>query len=417
MSEAVNLITTPTKPVYFGRNEVANTLLKASRGATKVRVMTGNRMVAAIKSIAKRKDPITLQLQYPTLAKILVDNQIDTPEDPNEDDDVDGVGEAEAKAGLVSEKIINLASKEIDQLYAPNKRLTFMSRAEKIIADNKFQFVVNYEVALLIQNYRDTLQYELYSVDLMKRSMHSDPMWQMIMKAKEDDPTNFVGVGDMAIAAFSGHVNFLKAYYVSHIIKYAGLDVVIGENGVGRGRGRILEHLIDREYVDVDGNVKSKKSITFNPTLKTILVGITATNMIMLGAPNKKGKPASRHYTIYTNYKNRITQRENLVKMAWERREAAIKNNDRSAQHKAEADITALVMQVRAPLTPAHINNMSKRYMIRRLIVDIYNLFVPEFSNLEWKPPYEEGKLGIIHHGSEECAALAVKAMMDDNGL
>ncbi len=120
------------------------------------------------------------------------------------------------------------------------------------------------------------------------------------------------------------------------------------------GRSRKAVHLIDVEYIDKEGEIKTKKSITFNPFLKTKLVGVLGTSFLRSGADTQYRK-------IYDQYKARITQRE-AEKPEEERR------------------------------TKGHIHNMAIRYTVK---IFLQNLYIA-WRTLEGLPvtvPYTQGKV------------------------
>lgn len=67
--------------------------------------------------------------------------------------------------------------------------------------------------------------------------------------------------------------------YASSFWKYAGLAVMPD----GKGQSRRPEHLIDLKYYSAAGKLTERKSITFNPWLKTKLIGVLAPSFIKAG--------------------------------------------------------------------------------------------------------------------------------------
>ena len=122
--------------------------------------------------------------------------------------------------------------------------------------------------------------------------------------------------------------------------------------GDGRRRGRFKEHLVDREYTDKDGKQQLKKGITFNPFLKTKLVGV-------LGGCLMKTK--GEYKGVYDGYKHRL---ENHPKHA-----------EKSKGHR---------------------HNMAVRYMIKIFVQDLW-LKWREVAGLPITAPYSEAKLGLKH--------------------
>ena len=157
-----------------------------------------------------------------------------------------------------------------------------------------------------------------------------------------------VGIGSAMAGVIISEIDISRAKYVSSIWKYAGLDVAPD----GKGRTNHAEHLIDVEYTNKKGELATKKSITYNPFLKTKLVGVLATSFLRCASPYR---------TVYDNYKHRLESHP-----AWIEK------------------------------TPGHRNRASLRYMVKMFLADLYR----EWRTLEGLPvntSYDEGKLGHEH--------------------
>ena len=155
------------------------------------------------------------------------------------------------------------------------------------------------------------------------------------------------GVGPTLAAVIISGFDIHKAEYPSSLHKYAGLDVV-----GGKGRSRVKEHLVDSTYIDADGNEQTKKGISFNPFLKTKLIGVLGSSFVKTKGPYRD---------IYDNYKHRITH-----------------------------------MPAHSEKSKAHLNNMAIRYTVKRFLTDLY----VAWRTLEGLPvadQYSKGKLGINH--------------------
>lgn len=170
------------------------------------------------------------------------------------------------------------------------------------------------------------------------------------------------GCGPMMAAVIISSLDPYKAKYPSSFHKYIGIDVVKVvevidgkevEHGVGRSRKK--ESLEEQEYLDKDGNVKTKMGLTFNPWVKTKLVGVLASSFI------KQPADKCKYRKIYDDYKNRL---EN---------------------HKIHKEKTKL-----------HRHNMANRYMIKHFLIDLHMKW-RELEGLEVSKPYEEAKLGYKH--------------------
>ncbi len=160
------------------------------------------------------------------------------------------------------------------------------------------------------------------------------------------EPTR--GCGPAMSGVIISEIDIHKAKYASSLWKLAGFDVAPD----GKGRSRKKEHLVEKEYTDREGEIKTKVGITFNPFLKTKLY-VLATCFLKAGdSPYRKA---------YDEYKHRL---EN---------------------HPAHAE-----------KTKGHRHNMAMRYMIKRFLVDLYKAW-REIEGLEVHPEYSEGKLGYKH--------------------
>ena len=140
-------------------------------------------------------------------------------------------------------------------------------------------------------------------------------------------------------------------------IKYAVKEFPIYTRFVvnGDGRSRKKEHLVDQTYTDKDGKVQTKKGISFNPFLKTKLIGVLGSSFV---------KTNGEYRDIYDNYKNRISN-----------------------------------MPAHAEKSKGHLNNMAIRYTVKRFLVDLHR----HWRTIEGLPvpsEYSEGKLGMKHRAA-----------------
>lgn len=157
------------------------------------------------------------------------------------------------------------------------------------------------------------------------------------------------GVGPALAGVIISEIDITKAKYPSSLWAYAGLDVARD----GKGRSRKKEHLVESEYTDKDGNQAKKMGITFNPFLKTKLIGVLGSSFLRAGE-----NPYSK---IYNDYKNRLENHE--------------KYKDVSKGHR---------------------HNMAIRYMVKRFLVDLHR----NWRALEGLPvteEYHDAKLGHKH--------------------
>jgi len=170
------------------------------------------------------------------------------------------------------------------------------------------------------------------------------------------------GVGPAMAAVIISEFDITRAKYVSNMWSYAGLDVAAD----GRGRSRRKEHLVKRQYIDAKGEPQERDSITFNPFLKTKLVGVLSGSFL------KSGSSYNEHYY---NYKNRIQSRQSP-------------GTNRQPLPEGEQ-----------PWSKIRIHRAALRYMVKMFLIDLY----VKWRTLEGLPvtkTYHEDKLGHVHTGN-----------------
>jgi hypothetical protein len=163
---------------------------------------------------------------------------------------------------------------------------------------------------------------------------------------------NVYGIGPAMAGVILSEINIHAAEYPSSLWKYAGLDVA----GDGQGRSRRKEHLVESTYIDADGVEQTKNGISFNPFLKTKLVGVLGSSFI------KQSAAKCQYRKIYDDYKHRL---------------------ENSPAH--------------ADKSKGHRHSMAVRYAVKRFLADLY----VAWRTLEGLPvanEYSVDKLGIVHH-------------------
>lgn len=175
----------------------------------------------------------------------------------------------------------------------------------------------------------------------LKHLVETFPIWDGFLKGVK-------GCGFTMAAVIISELDPHQARHVSSFWKYAGLDVA----GDGAGRSRRSEHLVKVAYAAKDGAEKTRNSITFNPFLKTKLMGVLATSFLRTNSPYR---------LIYDGYKHRL---------------------DCHPAHKDKAK--------------GHKHNMALRYMTKCFLRDLW-LAWREIEGLPITPDYAESKLGMQH--------------------
>lgn len=194
----------------------------------------------------------------------------------------------------------------------------------------------------LVQQYSKLLEAEDGLMKVVESAVKEHPMWDAFFAECK-------GVGPLMAGVCLAYLDPYKARHASAFWKYAGLDVVRTEEDKMEGRQR--KHTEMRDYIDKDGNVKQKKSLTYNPFLKTKLTGV-------LGASFLRSR-GSYYGKIYYDYKNRLEQREDL--------------------------------------SPVHMHRMATRYAVKMFLRDMWVVW-RELEGLPVSDPYEVAVLGHKPH-------------------
>jgi len=270
------------------------------------------------------------------------------------------VGKWKADRGMVS------GVKEEETMSAKDKTiLDKIDKAYKVMTDGLVKFpnekgfigndmISQYSFLCMVSEYVELRAFEEVHFNrfvplLKKYSFYTE--WMQRIK----------GLGPRMSAVLLTEIDIYTAKYASSIRKYAGLDV--GPDGTGRSRRK--EHLVKVTYTDKKGKEKEKDSITYNPFLKTKLMGVLADCLIRAG--NK------RYYPMYLNYKNRL---ENHPKYG--------KALDGT---KDENDLN---------INPIRRHTMAKRKIVQQFLVELF-LAWKEHEGLPVPPDYAVEKLGIVH--------------------
>lgn len=239
------------------------------------------------------------------------------------------------------------ATKAIETIMKDYKTVTDGAIKMADLADRKQGLITSKVEYTLATNYYILLQEEEFMFDeLEKEVLPTYLIYTDFLKGVK-------GIGPRMAGVIISEININEAIYASSIWKYAGLDVAED----GKGRSNRKEHQRDIEYINAKGEEDTKKGITYNPFLKSKLIGVLASSFLRAG---KKDNPYSK---LYYDYKNRM---EN---------------------HKTYKDVV-----------PAHRHAMALRYSVKIFLIDLYK----RWRMLEGLPvhnPYAEAKLDRKHHG------------------
>jgi hypothetical protein len=225
---------------------------------------------------------------------------------------------------------------------------------------SKFQgneVIANYAELALADSYETLLLKEERFAKSIRQIVHQNPFWKEWLG-------NVKGVGELLAMVILASIDIKSARYPSSLWKYSGLDVA--QDGAGRSRRK--EHYVMHEYKDKSGEDNIRAGISYNPTLKSKLIGVLGPSF--LKAKNEKYAP------IYYNYRTRLENHP--------------KHMDGSAPPPW---FTGDKKKYSAKL---HRHNMAIRYMVKIFLCDLYVAW-RTFEKLEVSVPYNEAKLGLKH--------------------
>ncbi|MEG2262839.1 MAG: hypothetical protein RSC43_00135 [Clostridia bacterium] len=215
---------------------------------------------------------------------------------------------------------------------------------------NHLNFITDDALYRLTNIYMNQVALESEAVKVVKYYVEQHPMWEEFFSKVK-------GCGPLMTGVCLGYFDPYKARHVSSFWKYAGLDVVYEEKEGKEGAyvGRAMRHTEMRDYVAKDGTTKEKRSLTYNPFVKTKLMGVLASGFIKC--------PGSTYDLVYRGYRHRL---------------------DNSPKY--------------AEYTAGHKNTMALRYAVKQFLRDMWTTW-RTLEGLEVTAPYEEAYLGRKPHG------------------
>jgi len=203
------------------------------------------------------------------------------------------------------------------------------------------ELISDYTELTLVDQYVRLVEAEERQFKMLKHSIESHPLWGAFLEGVK-------GIDRAMAGVILSEIDIAKARHPSSLWKYAGLDVAPN----GAGRSRKAEHLVDVEYKDRNGKQATRKGITFNPFLKTKLVGVLGSCFLRCNSPYREA---------YDNYRHRL---------------------EHSPAHQEKSK--------------GHRHNMAIRYMVKMFLVDLHRVW-RELEGLPAGVPYQEAKLGHVH--------------------
>lgn len=193
---------------------------------------------------------------------------------------------------------------------------------------------------ILVETYSNLVTQEEQITKDLSELIHEHPLWNYCKTIK--------GIGEITTAILISEIDIHKVKYPSQILSLAG----ICPGPDGKGLSMKEEHLVLRPYISKNDKFQIKKSIKFNPFLKTKCMGVVAGSLI-------KHNPTFRQ--IWKDYRTRIINRPDCK-----------------------------------DYKPMRTMLMANRYMLKWWIIDLYKAW-RTMEGLPVEPSYEEKKLGMTH--------------------
>ena len=130
---------------------------------------------------------------------------------------------------------------------------------------------------------------------------------------------------------------------------------------------------MEQTYVDGDGKEQTKQGLSYNPFLKTKLVGVLGSSFL------KQPATECKYRRLYDEYKHRLEHHEKY---------GIAKEAERKAEAKKEGKRYAPVL---------HRHRMAMRYAVKIFVQDLW-LAWRAIENLPITAPYHQAILGHDHH-------------------
>lgn len=144
----------------------------------------------------------------------------------------------------------------------------------------------------LVGTYVSLADTEKQMSDICAKEVQKHPLWDAFFK-------DIKGCGPLMSASCIAYLDPYAARYASSFWRYCGLDVVVDENGThGRGKGDTYEV----DYIDKYGKPARKRTLGYNPKLKSKVVEVLGSSFLKVGRDTKYAQ-------AYYDYRNRLENR------------------------------------------------------------------------------------------------------------
>lgn len=252
----------------------------------------------------------------------------------------------------------------IKELYASYRRLTDgVAKRRTLPAERGFhgdEVITDFAELVICHSYFELERQERESFKLMGEVLDTVPIYTAWLSRQR-------GIGPAMAGCLIGYFDIHRATNPSKFWAFAGLDV--GPGGLGRCRRK--EHLVEREYTDRHGELKTKLSTTFDPWVQSKMMGAMASSFM------RQSSPYRAHYD---RYRHRIETDPARLK-------GTLKDK-KAARDRGETGENIW--------HPLRIHRASLRYMVKMFLADFWEQWRLQ-EGLPIRPTYHEEKQGHMH--------------------
>jgi len=344
----------------------------------------------------------------------------------------DGIAD-EIAAGEVLEDEDEDEDEEEDDTESPQTK----TRIGRLPTPKKFKeqgLITNYTELILVNQYFVMCSAEEREFSRLKKLLEMIPIYKNFLK-------KIRGMGPAMGGVIVSEIDIHLSEYPSSIHAYAGLDTTIigyyvdkkGEEQTVRGdevakfyedgdldkvmtvngfevkyrsvgRSRKGPCLVKREYVSKDGKLNVRDSITFNPFLKTKLVGVLAGSFLKQSSTFVDGKKMgvgkrtalAKQLGWKMDSKSELTSTKQVDAFLSRQGYELEFVMGEWAEYYYNYKHRISNMPEHAEKTELHRHNMAVRFMIKRFLVELYKVW-RAMEGLPVAEEYSVAKLGMAH--------------------
>lgn len=351
----------------------------------------------------------------------------------------DGMSEAELEA---------VQKSVLDRLRVSYNRITDgiveEGDAGKLPSLKKFvgdEVISSYAELVLVKQYMGMLLNEEEQFKLLKKVLAGIPIYDQFLEPIK-------GVGPALAGIIISEIDISRSKYASSVWKYCGLDVItvgkytdeegkehkvhpseidkhfelMGDQApmlyknkypvvmTTEGRSRKEQSLVTRSYVTKDGAQAERRSITYNPFLKTKMIGVLGTALLRgvttLVDGEKMGSAKRQKLAKELGYKAPSTAKDAVATddevggsfddFLRSKGHTIVRECNEYAQSYYDYRNRLNNMRQHDEKSESHKHAMSVRYMVKRFLAKLYSVWRP-LEGLHAYPEYAEGVLGYTH--------------------